>query len=56
MLWSSLTYAWENRRWEALWSIGLLLAGVAAAYLTTGAGGQPRGFDVIRRDPADPGA
>jgi APA family basic amino acid/polyamine antiporter len=35
MLWSSLTYAWDNRRWEALWSIGLLLAGVVASAFTT---------------------
>ena len=34
MLWSSLTYAWDHRRWEALWSIGLLLAGVVVGSLT----------------------
>jgi APA family basic amino acid/polyamine antiporter len=34
MLWASLKYALDHRRWEALWSIVLLLAGVVASAWT----------------------
>ena len=43
MLHASLTYAWDMRRWEALWSIGLLLAGIVASFLTTRATGDRSG-------------
>ncbi len=32
MVYASVTYAVENRSWEALWSIAILLVGVAMSF------------------------
>jgi basic amino acid/polyamine antiporter, APA family len=53
MLWSSLTYAWDNRRWEALWSIVLLLAGIVAGFWTTS---EPASTDATNAFPVIPPA
>ncbi len=47
MIYSSVSYAVENRSWEALWSIGVLAVGIVLLRFDEPAPVRGSGFDVI---------